>query len=273
MPPSAARRQSASAPAASPSSARRTPSDVAACRSPASAARPSHWVAPPRSPRSSSNQPSASAACRSPSWGRALQAGGSLVLAAEALQCDAEFAHGRDIAGLRRPTQEPLGVPEPAHPARADAELRRRVRLPASAPRRSQRLGLLVLAPGVEQHPDARHRPWARLVVLGGAAEPALGLVVPVRIVERAGKLLGRLVAPGLGRGAQHRHRLVLPVVLAQQRREVHRRDLVAELDAAAVDRLGLVVAAHPAQHASEVVGRVDLAALERPPVPAPWPH
>ena len=57
--------------------------------------------------------------------------------------------------------------------------------------------------------------------------------------------------------------------MLAQQPREVHRRDLVAELDAAAVDRLGLVVAAHPAQHASEVVGRVDLAALERPPVPA----
>jgi hypothetical protein len=59
-----------------------------------------------------------------------------------------------------------------------------------------------------------------------------------------------------------------VPVLVAQQRREVHRRDFVAEVDAAAVDRLGLVVAAQPAQHPRQVVGGVDLATLERPAVP-----
>ena len=57
--------------------------------------------------------------------------------------------------------------------------------------------------------------------------------------------------------------------MLAQQRPEIQRRTLVAELDAAAVDRLGLLVTAHPTQHAGEIVGRVDLTALQRPPIPA----
>jgi hypothetical protein len=129
-------------------------------------------------------------------------------------------------------------------------------------------LGLRVLAAGVEQYPDAGDRLRARLVVLSGAAEPALRLIVPVRVVEHAGQLLRRLVPACVGGRAEDRHRLVVPVLVAQQRREVDRRDFVAEVDAAAVDRLGLGVAAQPAQHPGQVVGGVDLAALERPAVP-----
>jgi hypothetical protein len=56
-------------------------------------------------------------------------------------------------------------------------------------------LGLLVFAARVEQYPDAGDRLWAQLFALCGAAEPALGLIVPVRVVEHAGQLLCRLAA------------------------------------------------------------------------------
>jgi hypothetical protein len=269
MPPAAARRHSASADATSPSSARSTPSDVAAWRSPASARllEPAGGAVPiaPLLEQPAEGERGTPVAVP----GGALETCGGVVVAAELPQCDSELAHGCALVRLRRLAQELLRFLELADAARADAELRCGVPIARCGAAAQPALGFLVLAAGVEQEPDARDRLRALLGVLSGAAEPALCLVVPISVVQHARELLGSPIASRLGRRAQHGQGLVFAIVIAQQGRQVHRRDLIAELDASAVNGLGLVVAAQPAQHASEIVRRVHLDALERPPVPA----